>query len=53
MRVLIKGDEVIFDDETGNRITIRTNQLVEMIRLLKVCSNQDGRIIFETLEFIV
>lgn len=53
MKVTFQGQTVTLDDELGNLITMTTDQMVEMIRILNLTLCQDGDIIFKSLEFTV
>ena len=53
MRVFIKGQEVVFDDEKGSVIDITTSQLVDMFCILSNIVKEDNSILFKTIEFTV
>lgn len=53
MRVFIKDNKATFDSETGAIISITTDQLIEMFRILSLAVKEDDGILFETLEFTV
>lgn len=53
MKVSIQGQVVMLIDEQGTTITISTDQLLEMFRLLCIAVKEDDGLLFETLEFTV
>jgi len=53
MLVIIKGKEVILDDEKGHTLEFSTNQLLEILRILNISITDNGVFLFQTLEFTV
>ncbi|MBA7496089.1 hypothetical protein ES702_06687 [subsurface metagenome] len=53
MKINIQVGLVQIEDEKGDFVTMTTDQLLEMMRILNVSINQDGGFIFDVLEFTV
>jgi len=53
MRVVIKGKSVMLEDETGDQVSMTTDQLHELVRVLNASTREDGSFLFEILEFTV
>jgi len=53
MKVSIRNNIVILDDDKGNDIHITTDQLLEMLRILDITFRDNGSTVFDTLEFTV
>lgn len=53
MKIRIKGTNVVIEGELGDCVTMTTEQLLEMVRIVNISFKEDGSPVFETLEFTV
>lgn len=53
MKIRIKGESVVIEGQVGEAVTMTTEQLLEMVRIVNISFKEDGSPVFENLEFTV